>query len=121
MCRKLVAKWSCLKISCDFFSKIFSKTRATVVRQTYDVRANVVNLSPQHFGEFTVRNIRNTRTNAVRMSYDSCATVVRKHANISRLSGDKIKVSGISMNVVRHFCEYLANENEKEATFVGTS
>ena len=36
----------------------------------------------------------------VGMSYDSGATVLRKHANTSPLSGEKIKLSEISTNVV---------------------
>ena len=43
-----------------------------------------------------------------RMSYDSHAAVLRKHANISRLSGEKIKLSDIRTNIVRHFHECLA-------------
>ena len=54
-------------------------------RLSHDVRASVANLSPQNFGD--------TRTNVMQVSYDGCATVLRKHANTSRLSGEKIKLS----------------------------
>ena len=49
-----------------------------------------------------MRNFRDTRMNAVRVSYDSRATVLRNHANTSRLSGEKKKLSDIRTNVVRH-------------------
>ena len=78
MCRELVANWS----------------------RTCDVRASVANLSPRNFGEFTMRNFRDTRTNVVR--------VLRKHANTSRLSGKKIKLSDIRTNVMGHSHECRA-------------
>ena len=83
----------------NFFAKIFCKT---VARLSYDIPASVANLSPQNFGEFTIQNFRDTRTNVVRKSYDGHATVLRKHANTSRLSGEKIKLSDICTNVMRH-------------------
>ena len=64
--------------------------------------------------KFTMRNFRDTRTNVVRMSYDSRATVFRKHANTSRLPGEKIKLSDIRTNVVRHFHECLATVVRKK-------
>ena len=69
---------------------------------------SVANLSEQNFGEFTMRNFRDTRTNVVQVSHDGCATVLRKHAKTSRLSGEKIKLSDIHMNVVRHSHECRA-------------
>ena len=88
-----------------FFPKYFARRlsrdcRATVVRRSCDVRANVANLSPRNFGEFTMRNFRDTRTNVVLVSHDSRATVLRQHAKNSRLSGEKIKLSDIHMNDV---------------------
>ena len=80
----------------------------TVVRRSFDVRANVANLSPRNFGEFTMRNFRDTRTNVVRVSHDGRATVLRQHAKNSRLSGEKIKLSVIRTNVVRHSHECRA-------------
>ena len=44
----------------------------------------------------------------VPVSYDGRATVLRKHANTSRLSGEKIKLSEIRTNVVRHSHECRA-------------
>ena len=78
------------------------------MRRSCDVRANVANLSPRNFGEFTMRNFRDTRTNVVRVSHDSRATVLRQHAKNSRLSGEKIKLSDIRTNVVRHSHECRA-------------
>ena len=82
-----------LKFFANFFTKI---CRKTVVR-------------------------REIFTTLIRMSYDSRATVLRKHANISRLSDEKIKLSDIRTNVVRretllrmsHDCR--TNENETKA------
>ena len=78
------------------------------MRRSHDVRANVANLSPRNFGEFTMRNFRDTRTNVVRVSHDGRATVLRQHAKNSRLSGEKIKLSVIRTNVVRHSHECRA-------------
>ena len=85
-----------------FFQNISQDCRATVVRRSRDVRANVANLSPRNFCEFTMRNSRDTRTNVVRVCHDGRATVLRQHAKNSRLSGEKIKLSVIRTNVVRH-------------------
>ena len=92
MCRELVANWS----------------------RTCDVRASVANLSPRNFGEFTMRNFRDIRTNVVRVSYDGRATVLRKHANTSRLSGKKIKLSDIRANVMGHSHERDCRSNKNE-------
>ena len=72
--------------------------RKTVERQSYDVRGSVANLSPRNSGEFTMRNFRETRTNVVRQSHDSS----EKTWYTLRLSGEKIKLSDIRRNVVRH-------------------
>ena len=48
----------------NFFAKIIRKT----VAQSCDGRANVPNLSPRNFGEFTLQNFRDTRANVVRQS-----------------------------------------------------
>ena len=60
------------------FARLSRDCRATVVRHSCDVRASVANLSPRNFGEFTMRNFRDTRTNVVRVSHDGRATVLRK-------------------------------------------
>ena len=71
-----------------FPQNISQDCRATVVRRSRDVRANVAKLSPRKFGEFTImRNFRDTRTNVVRVTHDGRATVLRQHAKNSRLSG----------------------------------
>ena len=82
--RELVAKFfNMLKIFMRFFSpKYFARLsrdgRATVARRSRDVSASVANLSPRNFGEFTMRNFRDTRTNVARVSHDGRATVLRK-------------------------------------------
>ena len=58
-------------------------------------------MSPRNFGEFTMRNFCDTRTNVARVSHDGRATV-------SRLSGEKIKLSDIRTNVARHSHECRA-------------
>ena len=102
-CRELVAKvLNMFKNWMRFFPpKYFA-------RLSRDVRANVANLSPRNFGEFTMRNFRDARTNVVRVSHDGRATVLRQHAKNSRLSGEKIKLSIIRTNVVRHSHECRA-------------
>ena len=86
-----------------FFAKIFAnplqECLATVILQLYNVHASVMNLWLPNFGEFAMRQFRQTRTNVV--------VVMRKHANNSQLSGEKIKLSGICMSVVRHSHECL--------------
>ena len=91
-----------------YFARLSRDCRATIARQSRDVRANVANLSPRNFGEFTMRNFRDTRTNVVRVSHDGRATVLRQHAKTSRLSGEKIKLSVIRTNVERHSHECRA-------------
>ena len=48
------------------------------MRRSRDVRASVANLSPRNFGEFTMRNFRDTRTNVARVSHDGRTTVARQ-------------------------------------------
>ena len=103
--RELVAKVLNMFKNFMRFFRIISKYFA---RLSCDVRASVANLSPRNFGELTMRNFCETRTNVVRVSYDGRATVLRKHANTSRLSGEKIKLSDIRTNVVRHSHECRA-------------
>ena len=74
--RELVAKFfNMLKNFMRFFSpKYFA-------RQSRDCRAMVArhsHLSPRNFGEFTMRNFCDTRTNVARVSHDGRATVLRK-------------------------------------------
>ena len=64
----------------NYFASLSRDGRATVARRSRDVRANVANLSPRNFGEFTMQNFRDTRTNVVRVSHDGRATVLRQHA-----------------------------------------
>ena len=63
------------KFYSNFFSEIFRKT---VMRRSRDSLASVANLSPQNFGEFTMRNFRDTRTHVARVSHDGRATVLQK-------------------------------------------
>ena len=66
------------------FMRIFSPKY--FARLSRDGRASVANMSPRNFGEFTMRNFRDTRTNVVRVSHNGRATVLSKHANALRLS-----------------------------------
>ena len=84
LCRELVAKFfNMLKnfmriFSPKYFARLSRDSRATVARRSRDVRVSVANLSPRNFGEFTMRNFRDTRTNVARVSHDGRATVLRK-------------------------------------------
>ena len=71
--RELVAKFFNMLKN---FMRIFSPKY--FARLSRDVRASVANLSPRNFGEFTMRNFRDTRTNVARVSHDGRATVLRK-------------------------------------------
>ena len=55
-----------------------------------------------------MRNFCDTRTNVVGVSHDCRATVLRKHADTSRLSEEKVKLSDIRTNVVLHSHECRA-------------
>ena len=108
-CRKLVAKVlnmlkNCMQI---FLPKYFARLSRDC-RATRDVRASDANLSPRNFGEFTMQNFRDTRTNVVRVSHDGRATVLRQHAKNLRLSGEKINFSDIRTDIVRHSHECRA-------------
>ena len=98
MCRELVANWLFKKFVRIFSPKYFA-------RLSRDVRASVANQSPRNFGQFTMQNFHDTRTNVVPVLHDGRATVLRKHAKTLPLSGEKIKLSNIRMNVVRHLHE----------------
>ena len=68
------------------------------MRRSRDVRASVANLSPRNFGEFTMRNFCDTRTNVARVSHDGRATIWRENktkrhsyecrATLARMSRD---------------------------------
>ena len=73
MCLELVAKvLNMLKNFMRFcFAKIFQGCRETFVRLSHQDHASFVNLLPRNFGEFTMQNFGDTRTNAARQSGDS--------------------------------------------------
>ena len=96
-CRELVAK---VPNMFNFFMRFFC------LNMSQDCRANVANMPQRNFGEFTMRKFLDTRIIVVWMSYSSRATILRIHANISRLSGEKLKQG--DMNVTRHAHECLA-------------
>ena len=102
-CRATVANLSLQNFG-EFTMQNFRDTRTNVVRVLYELyngRATVLRkhaYTLQNFGEFTMQNFRDTRTNVVRVLYDGRTTVLRKHANTSRLSGEKIKLSGCHTN-----------------------
>ena len=95
-----------MRISRDCFANLVADFCTTFVRVSHechenfhvsrtrsrDACASVAKLLQRNFGEFTLRNFRDTRR----------ATVLRKHAKTSRLFGEKIKLSDIRTNVVRH-------------------
>ena len=49
------------------------------MRLSRDIRASVANLSPRNFGEFTMRNFRDTRTTVARQSCENLATIWREN------------------------------------------
>ena len=51
--------------------------RATVVRQSHDIRTSVAKVSHCKFAKISQRQVRDTRTNVVRPSHDGRATVLR--------------------------------------------
>ena len=83
------------KFYANFFSKIFRKT---VARLSCDGRATFVRVSPRNFGEFTMRNFLDTRTNVARQSCETLATIRRENktkrhsfecrATLARMSRD---------------------------------
>ena len=62
------------------------------MQQWYDIRASVANVLLRNFDEFTMQKFCDTH-------------VLRKHANTSRRSGEKIKLSDIRTNVMQHLHE----------------
>ena len=72
--RELVAKF--LNMFKNFMRIFFSPKY--FARLSRDVRASVANLSSRNFGEFTMQNFRDIRTNVARVSHDGRATVLRK-------------------------------------------
>ena len=73
-----------------YFARLSRDGRATVARRSRDVCANVANLSPRNFGEFTIMgDFRDTRTyvcraSVARRSRDSLETTCEKRATIWR-------------------------------------
>ena len=55
----------------------------------------------------------------MQVSYDGRATVLRKHTNTSRLSDEKIKLSDIHTNVVRHSHECHATVVRMKISYIG--
>ena len=49
-----------------------------------------------------MQNFHDTHTKVVQVTNDGRMTVLRKHVKTSPLSGEKIKLSDISLNVMRH-------------------
>ena len=72
MCRELVVK--VLNMLCNFMQIFSSKYFARLSR---DVHASVANLSPQNFGEFTMRNFHDT--------WNEC------HVSVARRSCDSLE------------------------------
>ena len=94
MCRELVAKF--LNMFKKFYANVFSKIfRKTVVRRSCECRelvaANCLRINNAKFS----RHSYECRASVVRRSRDSLEIILR-------LSGEKIKLSDIRTNVVRH-------------------
>ena len=91
-----------------FFTRLSCDSRTTFVQVSRTCGREIL-------AKFTVQNFR------------SRATFLRKRdphdylAKSLRLSGEKIKLSDIRTNVMRHSHDCHTNENENKATFVGTS
>ena len=85
---------------------------------TCDVRASVVNLSPQNFGKFTMQNFLDTRSNVVQVSYDCHATVLRKTcehlATIWRENKTKIHSYECPATLSQMSCDCRTNENQNK-------
>ena len=78
------------------------------MRRSRDVRASVANLLLRNFGEFTMRNFRDTRTNVVRVSHNGRDSL----AKTSRLTGEKIKLSATLARMSRD-CRTNLNESRE--------
>ena len=97
-----------------FFQNISQDCSANFMRRSCECREPVA----AKFWRIYNANFCDTRTNVVRVSYYGRETVLRKHVNTSRLSGDKVKLSDIRTNVMRHSHECLETvvqmKNEKK-------
>ena len=83
-----------------YFARLSRDCRATFVRMSRTCRREILaNLQCKIFATLV-------RMSCV--SHDGRATVLRQHAKNSRLSGEKIKLSVIRKNVVRHSHECRA-------------
>ena len=103
MCRELVAKVfnmfkNFMRIFLPkYFARLSCNGRATFLRVARTCRLKILaNLQCEIFATL------------VRMSCKCRTTVLRKHAKTLRLSGEKIKLSDIRTNVVRHSHEFHA-------------
>ena len=86
-----------ISLACEFLATVLRIFWQTFARHSCECRASVVRIF-----------MRTGREGLVHVSCDGRATVLRKHANTSRLSGEKIKLSDIRTNVVRHSHECRA-------------
>ena len=106
MCCELVANWS--RRFKNFMRFFFSKKH--VARLSRDCRATVVRRSCECRREILANLLCENFATLVRLSHE-CRTILARQS--LRLSGEKIKLSDIRTNVVRHSHEYLANVSHK--------
>ena len=83
-------------------------------RRSRDVRASVANLSPRNFGEFTMRNFRDTHMNVVRWWHDSLEKTCEHLATIWRESKTKRHSYECRVTLSRMSHDRRTNENENK-------
>ena len=103
-----------MRVSHDVLTNVayFNQFSFNVARLSYDIRTSVAKISNFKFAKISRRQVRDTRTNVVRLSHDRRATVLRniqlakKKNRINFLN--MFKTFAISSRLVR------ANENSHD-------
>ena len=114
----LVSQTSC-KLVATFlnmfknFMRIFSPKY--FARLSRDVRASVANLSPRNFGEFTMRNFCDTRTNVARVSHDGPRQSCENLATIWRENKTKRHLYECRAALARMSCDCHTNLHSQES------
>ena len=89
------------------------------MRRSRDVRASVANLSPRNFGEFTMQNFRDTRTNVARVSRQSCenlATIWRENKTKRHSYDSRATLARMSRDCRTNFNENKLHSRESRET-----
>ena len=95
------------KCYAKFLAQIMKNPSRDVVRQSYEFRASIANLSPPKFGEFTMRQFCDTRTNLMK---NKTPFVCECRETLSRMTHDcRTSVSRLSYDS-RDI--YLTNKTE---------